>query len=224
MARAQVYLDSNIYKFSATRLLRFRPRNVAVSVGGHERVFVVYDPLVVNPNDRIRNPELKAEADLLPEVAALSEKGLVRFVITTETQVEVSGIPDLDSQTGYFFRTDRQIVDPPVKYSRILYGGTDDYWQDQFKFLLSLTDERFLELQRITGAYQGRAYNRNQVLDAFHLWCAEHSSCDFFLTLDFKLAKVIERAKRKPMVPVLRPSQLLTAIRSGNWRPRSSTE
>jgi len=107
-----------------------------------------------------------------------------------------------------------------VKYCRILYGGPDDFRQAQLDFLSSLKDKRFLELQRITGAYQGIGkVNRNQLLDAFHLSCAEHNGCDFFLSLDFKLAKIIEKANDKRVVPVVRPSQLVMAVRAGSARP-----
>ena len=219
MQRAKVYLDSNIYKFSATRLPRLIARQVTVNWGGKKRVVTVRDPGTVNRNERIQNPELKAEAELLPEVAALAHAGLAIFQISIETQVEIGGIPDLDSETGYFYGADRQIVEAPVQYSRVLFGGIQDWWEGQYTFLSSLKYERFLQLQRITGAYQGRSknFNRNQLLDAFHLWCAEHNGSDFFLSLDFKLAKVIEKAKSKPLVPVVRPSQLLTTIRSGEW-------
>lgn len=220
-AKAKVYVDSNIYKFSATALSRFRPRQVTTFWGGREQVVTVHDLVTVNPNARIdNNPDLKAETELLPDVAALADADLVSFVISTETQVEISGLPDLDSNTGYFYRAKREIANEPVKYSRILYGGRDEPLQAQFKFLSSLRHKRFLELQRITGAYQGEErVNRNQLLDAFHLWCAEHNNCDFFLSLDFKLAKVIEKSKSKPIVPVVRPSELLAAVRSGTRSP-----
>jgi hypothetical protein len=74
-----------------------------------------------------------------------------------------------------------------------------------------LNDKRFLELQKITGAFQGkRGVQRNQLLDAFHLWCAEHNKCDFFLSLDFKLAT---HTKGRVPVLIVRPSQLLAAVR-----------
>ena len=201
MARVKVYLDSNVYKFSATRLRRFLPRAVKVGWPVPSKSIAVYDPATVNPNEGIDNPELKAEAELLPQVAALADAGLVTFQLSIETQVEISGLPDLDSETGHFYGAARDIVNPPVRYSRALYGGTNDWTEDQYDFLRSLDDKRFLELQVITGAYQGAGKpNRNQLLDAFHLWCAEHNGSDFFLSLDFKLAKVIERSKSKPMV------------------------
>jgi hypothetical protein len=140
------------------------PRQVSVNWGGKERSVTVHEPLTVNRNERIQNPELKAEAELLPQVAALADAGLAIFQISIETQVEIGGIPDLDSETGYFYRADRQIAAAPVRYSRVLFGGIQDWWEGQYTFLSSLKHERFLQLQRITGAYQGldKNVNRNQ--------------------------------------------------------------
>ena len=62
-----------------------------------------------------------------------------------------------------------------------MFGGNASYKEEQFNFLRSLQHDRFPELQRNTGAYQGEAeINRNQLLDAFHLWCSEHNACGFF--------------------------------------------
>lgn len=95
----------------------------------------------------------------------------------------------------------------------MLYGGAGNWEDDQYDFLRSLDHERFVKLQKIAGAYQGRRpVNRNRLLDAFHLWCAEHNGADYFLSLDLKLARLIERSKSKPTVPVVRPSQLLAAV------------
>jgi hypothetical protein len=70
----------------------------------------------------------------------------------------------------------------------------------------------------MTGAYQGGGkWNRNQLLDAFHLWCAEYNKSDYFLTLDFKLIRILGQ-NRKTRLPVraVRPSELLAALESGN--------
>ena len=85
----------------------------------------------------------------------------------------------------------------------------------QFQFLSSLKNRRFLELQKITGAYQGEGkLNRNQLLDAFHFWCAEFNSCAFFLTLDFKLIRMLNSARVKHASPTLavRPSELMQKL------------
>jgi hypothetical protein len=213
MPKAKVYLDTNIFKFSATGLLRFRPREVTVDWGRMKQPLTVHDPVMVNPNDGLDNPELRREAELLPQVAALAGSGVADFVINIETEMEVWGLPNLDSETGRFYGAPYTRIDAPVQYGRVFFGGNVGYKEEQFNFLRSLKHRRFGELQRITGAYQGKAkVNRNQLLDAFHLWCAEHNRCDFFLSLDFKLAKVIANSKNKSTVLIVKPSELLATV------------
>ncbi len=221
MSKAKVFLDANVYKFSAVELPRLRPREVTINWGGQKRPYIVHDFVTVNPNESLGedSAELKAEAELLPEVAGLAASGLVVFQITTELQVELANLPNLDSTTGHFFGADRDIVCPPVPYSRVLFGGFNGgVKRAQYELLCSLHHKRFLQLQRATGAYQGKnEINENQLLDAFHLWCAEHAGSDFFLSLDFNLAKATRNAKRAHTVPVVRPSELLMAVRAGSW-------
>jgi hypothetical protein len=212
MQRISVFLDTNIFKFSAVALPRLRPREVETSWGAKKQRITVHDLLILNPNEQLSEEHavLKAEAALLPEVAALAAAGLAVFHISDESVWELSGLPNLDSQMGQFYGAKTEIVFSPVRYSRIVCGGGEDVRQAQYKFLCSLTDKRFLELQKITGAYQGeRAIQRNQLLDAFHLWCAEYNKCDFFLSLDFKLAN---HTKGRAPVPIVLPSKLLAAV------------
>ena len=162
---AKVYLDTNVYKFSATQLPRLRVEMKEVSWGGRKQVLPLHVPIIVDPNERIDEASvLRAEVDLLPEVAGLAKRGFASFLISVETQVELSGIPDLDSQTGYFYSAPHTTVQPPVRYSRILYGGPEDPLEAQYRFLRGLDDPRFLELRRICGAEQGKEVNRNQLL------------------------------------------------------------
>jgi predicted nucleic acid-binding protein len=54
----------------------------------------------------------------------------------------------------------------------------------------------------------------NQLLDAFHLWSAEAAGCDYFLTLDFKLIKMMNQAPSSTPVRIVRPSELLIDFRT----------
>jgi hypothetical protein len=133
-----------------------------------------------------------------------------------ETIFESWGLPKMGSATGGFYRAPYEMVDAPIKYYRVLIGMGIDSKEMQIKFLSGIKNKRFIELQKMTGAYQGKhEINRSQLLDAFHIWCAEHNKCDFFLTLDFKLLKVIRKnMKTEPIVHVVRPSELLKASKS----------
>lgn len=212
----RVYLDTNVFKFSAIHLLRMRRREQEVDWGGHITTLEVQDAAIENPNDQLEdNSEIKREAGLLREVAELGTDGQVDFIKNIETDIERFGLPNLDSLTKKFYNAPIKTVDAPIQYRRIMFTGErDHYKEEQFNFLRTIKHERFSELQRITGAYQGvNKTNRNQLLDAFHIWCAEHHGCDFFLSLDFKLARMIQQSRNKTKVKIVRPPELLAAIK-----------
>jgi hypothetical protein len=176
----------------------------------------VYDIGIVNPN-AVLTGEIKAEATLLPALAELGQQGLVRYCIHTETVFESWGLPKMrGNTTGVFYGAPIERAASPIQYSRVMIDGYKDPREMQYQFISGIKHERLSELQRITGAYQGaRKPNRNQLLDAFHLWCAEHNGCDFFLTLDFKLINVVLRSHQQT-VRLAKPSELLIYVEELN--------
>lgn len=215
MKPLKVYIDTNVLKFSATRLPRLHPREQEVNWGGRLHKVTVHEPVDVNPNDFIKDPRLKAEVELLPELAEAGKRGQLRYLMQMETRIEGWGIPNMDSTTGRFYGAPIEVADAPIKYSRVIAGGLEIPKDMQFEFLTRISSKRFHELQKVTGAYQGKGnLNRNQLLDAFHLWCAEHNKCDYFLTLDLKLIRVLRRnGKSRLQVEVVRPSELLSVVK-----------
>jgi hypothetical protein len=210
----KVYIDTTVLKFSATQLPRYRPRTQKINWGGHAFETTVNDLVYINPNESIKNPELKVETELLPILAEAGKAGIIKFVIQLEALIESWGIPKMKSETGTFYDAPYEYIEAPVKYSRTIAGGSLHPKEMQFRFLSSLKHKRFFELQKLTGAYQGIGkLNRNQLLDAFHLWCAEYNGCDYFLTLDFKLIRVIGKQKGRFLCAVVKPSELMSLIR-----------
>lgn len=217
MAIPKVYVDTNIFKFSSTALSRLKPRMQKINWGDIEQEIVVHDFVDINPNDNIKNSDLKSEAEILSSLANLGKQGLVRYLIQMEAELESWGIPNMDSKFGRFYGAPLEHIEAPVIYSRVIAGGLGDPKAMQHEFLSGLKHDRFKEIQKITGAYQGeREANRNQLLDAFHIWCAEYGGCDYFLTMDFKLIRVISNNRNSNLsVKLLRPSELLSAIENG---------
>src|SRR5215204_4446606 len=72
----KILLDTNAFKFAAKGPLSFIPvnrktRNWYGRVTGFQR----YDIGYVNRNEKIGNPELKREVDLLPLIAQIAKEG-----------------------------------------------------------------------------------------------------------------------------------------------------
>ena len=215
----RVFVDANIFKYAATQLPRLRPRQQTINWGGREFETVVYDFVTVNPNEKIdNNPKLKKEVELIPEIVALQKKESIVFCETTELMIETWGLPNMDSKTGRLYGANITKIQPPIKYSRIWLGWNVDPKEAQLRFLMGLDSQRFKEIQRATGAFQGHnSPNRNQLLDAFHLWCAENADCEVFLTGEAeKLRRVMSNKKNFTYNPkVLLPSELLNLLDGG---------
>ena len=206
----KVYLDTTILKASTTALRRLLPRKQTLYWGGNVHEVTVYDIGTVNPNASLMG-EIKTEVELLPMLAEFGKQGTVRYFINTETEFESWGLPKmLGNTTGRFYGTPIGSAASLVQYSRVMIGYyTQDPKEMQFDFLSGLDYKRFKELQRMTGAYQGPGkLHQNQLLDAFNIWCAEHNGCDFFLTLDFKLIRVVA-SSHKQTIRLVKPSELL---------------
>ncbi len=210
----KVYLDANVFKFSATKLPRFFPRDQEINWGGHIFTAKVHDIGHLNPNDGIANPELKAEADLLPAIAELVKSRKIVAVSQVETWYETWRMKNMDSESGKFYGADVGECKPPLEYGRIVIGAGVDFRRGQLDFISSISHSRFLEIQKVVGAHQGPGKkNSNQLLDAFAIWCAETDACDAFLSLDFSLAQMVARDRKKRVrLPILRPSELIDAV------------
>ncbi len=213
MGISKIYLDTNIFKFSATKLRRYVPRTQTIDWGGVTQDIDVHDPVEINPNEGIKNSDLKAETVLLPKLSELGKNNKIKYYINNETRLEIWELPNMDSANGKFFGCPIETGQDPIRYSRALFNHNTSMREEQFNFLSQIKHKRFTELQKITGAYQGENnLNHNQLLDAFHIWCAEHNECDYFLTLDFKLIKVIDKSPNNVFTNVVSPSTLVTQL------------
>jgi len=99
---AKIFLDTNVFKFSATKQLRMVPRRQEVDWGHITTTVVVHNLALLNPLDRLsaHSHELRSEADLLPKVAALGIREGVTFVTHMEGGLEAAHLPNMDSVSG----------------------------------------------------------------------------------------------------------------------------
>lgn len=211
----QIFLDTGVLKASSDTRLVFVPHEQTVTWGTEEITRSVHRPMYWNQNAKhLRdNPNRFLDTVLLRFIAALAKKGKVRLVIHREVQWELMGVKRAYGSGALFYKAPIELVEGPVETSRIVMDGSGrDY---QYEFLCSINHLRFRQLQRWAGAWQGpgKSLKRNQLLDAFHIWCAEHSGSDFFLTHDDKLIKEMSKgSEQRTPVRLVTPRDLSNAL------------
>jgi hypothetical protein len=216
----KILLDTTVLKFSAAGSLSYIPVNRKTrNWYGRVTGFQFYEIGYVDRNKKIRNRELKREVGLLRKIAELAKKENLQLLMQDETIFESWGLPAMGSPTGPFYGAPITRAESPIKHGyRTLFAPSFGVSPDDLtkNFLAGIRDKRFERLAKITGGYQGKGrYNLNQMRDAFYIWCAEYNNCDFLLTLDFKLIRMVRRNTRHDLqVTIVKPSELL--YRTGN--------
>ena len=216
--RARVFLDTSVVKHSFRARRALRPRSASIEWNGKTHNLTLHDFVLIDPAARVTNKELMNEIDDLTKITALAVAGEIELQWHHEAREEFDRVWLVPSGGSPSLLTAPITwVDGPIWYRRMttsLLPG--DGWprvDEQFEFLAGLDMPRFLQLQKLTGAYQGKIKNRNQLLDAFHIWCAEVANSTHFLTTDLKLIKHIRRqTTNQPLINVVSPSELLAEI------------
>jgi hypothetical protein len=230
MSPPKVFLETTPLKFASERVIRSYRIQRKVRWGHTELVVPLqrwYEEFPIE--ERLgwrRHWRQRLEIQCLPIVAWLAKEGRLTLLSTRAVELELSGLPRIDDLTGLFYGAPITWVQAPVRRESAftwLFGPFKEEdgkrrplnaRERQIHFLSSVRLPRFLELQKVTGAYRpvGQAPPPNQMLDAFHLWSAEYAGANYFLTLDRKLAQQCQNARDPPRVQCVTPRQLLTAL------------
>ncbi len=206
--KARVFLDTTVVKHSIRSRTDLSPRRHSLNVGDRLQEFLVHEIVDVDPTASVQ-PGLRTEIDLLSHIARRAKAGDIELLWHIGSEIEFFGIY-LFPGGGASELLDAGVtmVEGPIKYSRLLspLSPLSD-------FLSSIDHPRFLELQRACGAFQGDHVNEKQLVDAFHVWCAEVANASHFLTTDFSLARLVRGHKAAPpRVQVVAPSELLDEL------------
>lgn len=207
---SRVFIDTMILKHARDRLDRLFLSNEKINWGGQIFSVPVHSPGTFLPNRKLQEDQYR-ESQLLRPIAELAKQGRVEILLGREVIIESWNLPNMDGGDGHFLGAPVTIVEPPFDYERIVVGGPES----QVDFVKSLKIPRLDQLAVACGAMQGRTINANQLMDAFHIYCAEAAKADYFLTMERKLIRLIERHRRfPPHVKLALPSQLLTDLAS----------
>jgi len=211
-----VFLDTSVLKASVDTRLVLVPEPKKVKWGDRELELEVYRPVFVNQNTKFLRQGRRdrfADTVALRFIPALAKEGKIDLLVHQEVFFELWGLPRTLGGGPLFYGAPIRKVEGPIHYGRVVVDGTRR--DHQYEFLAGVDHPRFRELQRSCGAYQGvdKPPHPNQLVDAFHVWCAESASADYFLTLDDKLIRVFASAPRqKTIVVPITPLRLMRAL------------
>lgn len=206
--RPRVFVETSTIKFATNSRTILRPRHKTVELGGQKLSWVEHDIVEINPNDRLGDQAFRAEVDLLPKVAELAKVGRIELLSHLEVFDELMDITLVGRHRNVLLEAPRRMVESPLVYSRALLGR-----ERRVAFLGRIRHTRFLELRKACGANQGGGVNENQLVDAFHFWCAEHGGATHFLTCDLKLTRLLRNNRRfRSTVRPVSPSELVEEI------------
>lgn len=193
---ARIFLDTSVLKASKDSDLVFVPRTQKLDWGTDVVEVEVHDLMYKNQNTAYlrNNPDAFQNRLYNRLIARLAKDGHVELLISHEVKFEAMGVPSVDFS---FFGSPMQTVRSPAVHGGCVIDGSGR--NHLYDALRSLKHKRFIELQKLTGAYQGanQEPNKNQLFDAYHLWSAESADADFLLTHDGKLIRQWEGSKYK---------------------------
>lgn len=211
----RVFLDTNIFKFSAVKKHVYAKRRKLITWGDLQKEIEYHVPYTLNDLTKIKTATQRRDAISLGMLALLGKEKRVEYFSHRVVDDEVAGLPSMMSPSGRFFGCPIQwVLDPRLSMTRVVCGAGKTHRQHTLEFLSAIKDERFKALANLTGAYQGedKPLHLNQALDAYHLWCAESAQIEYFLTMDYKLARVVERNKQKTAIKIVAPQALLRLV------------
>lgn len=190
----RIFLETNALKLASERILRAYRVPKVVQWGSAAVTIPMVRWYEEYPNHRLgrRQWRLILEISCLPSIAWMARQGRVELLCTEEVVTELRGLPKTDDPRGLFYGAPITRVKAPAYATgsglleRLVYPRAQrrpNARERQLEFMGGIQRQRFLELQKATGAYQGpgKPPHKNQLWDAFHVWSAECAGADFSL-------------------------------------------
>jgi predicted nucleic acid-binding protein len=197
-AVTRIFVDTSVLKAARDTQMVFVPRTQKLDWGDQVVEVEVHDMMYKNQNTAYLRNNPSAFQNRLHNriIARLAKENRIELLISHEVKFEAMGVPSVDFS---FYGSPINLVRSPIYHGGLVIDGSGRDHLHLFNALKSINDKRFFQLQKLTGAYQGKYNepNKNQLFDAYHLWCAESANADYFLTHDEKLVRQWKNSKYK---------------------------
>jgi len=159
-----------------------------------------------------RDSWLETQIEAIRLVAAAARRGDVHLVVSPETDLEAMDFPRpllVRSSASLLYGITFERAVPPFYLNRLLVTPRElevRGWDPLQQALDLAPDERYRAIRAAIGP--------EKAMDAYHLRCAEHAGCEYFLTTDKRLVNSAKNQSRLELqLHLVFPSELAAIAR-----------
>jgi hypothetical protein len=208
----RIFVDTSIARFADRKREVWLKQKETIRWGKGLQEVEIARPHTFYPLEKLNNEQdahTYADALLIEKVEDLARAKLITLCWHFETHWEfirnkTLGIPapailDLIEKANC-----------PIYYGRPLTSPFHDNTDEQLEFLRRLKLSEYEKWKKLVGgAEPNTKRERNQLMDAWHLWSADHNHCEYFLTMDYTLIRSVGSRKNDSKLRVVAPTQFL---------------
>ncbi len=219
----RVFVDTSIARYADRSREVWRKEKQTVRWGPSLQEIEIVRPHTERPLEKLQTEEhaqTYADALLIEQVEALAQAKLIRLCWHFETHWEFVRNKAIGIPAPPILELIEK-ANCPIYYSRMIVSPFDNE-DKQLEFLRRLNHPDFETWKKLVGAQPGTKRERNQLMDAWHLWSADHNHCEYFLTMDYRLISSIHSRKHERPLRVVAPAQFLEEFKF--LRPAAEAE
>jgi len=227
----RVFLDTTVVRNSQQKRVVWDEEPQLINWGGREFEVPVFTPHELTPNEKFKNQgNLKAyrDAKRIQYIEKIARLKLIKLLWHFELHWEFISRRKMSKGTPSICQY-IEAANSPLLYGRTVASAFSNE-DHQFEFLKKLTHPRYDEWKAAANVISGSKREKNQLLDAFHLWTAEHNWCDYFVTMDYKLIETVAQSSIKSSLVLVCPTEFILGVipvlpaavceRMGKWLSR----
>jgi hypothetical protein len=220
----RVFVDTSIVRYADQERTHLVKQPETFRWGGTLVTAPIVRQVTEHPLEKLNTPQHQhtyEDAKLIPVIDDLAKHGLITLLWHMETMLEYQRNRPFPGPPVPDFIERIQLANCPIYYARMIVSPFEKT-DEQLKFLRALKHLGFDEWKRIVGVVADSNNERNQLMDAWHLWSADHNHCEYFLTMDSKLIRSVASRRRKSQLRLVTPSQFLAEF--AQLRPAAELE
>ena len=212
----RIFVDTSIARFSEKRKqTKWATVEKQIKWGPKVHTLEIQESSTINPRERLdgtKHEKLLNDLRFIPKIKQLAKDKLILLFWHLETNLENSWFRPICFTLDRSFTSLILRANDPLFYGRTVASAFSKE-DEQLKFLKHISHPKFEEWKGAIGWVRDSRKEKNQLMDAWNLWTAEHNHCEYFLTMDYKFISSIASRKFKHKLRICPPGQLVKELK-----------